>query len=191
MLLPMLSCNNDYTPKPRGYFRIDLPKKAYKQTPDKLPYSFEYPKYSYLQAKENSPELYWINIVFPTLKAKVHLSYKPINNNADKYFNDAREFVYKHTVKADAISETVYDNPENKVYGLLYEIKGDAASNIQFYLTDSVNHFLRGALYFNALPNKDSLAPVVKFIKEDIQHLMETAQWTTVEKNKMQDTKKF
>lgn len=174
----LLGCKKNYTPKPRGYFRIDLPEKAYKTTPEVLPYKFEYPKYSYLQQRPNSPEQqYWINIVFPKFKAKVHLSYKPVNNNIETFLNDAREFVYKHTVKADAISETPYLNNEKNIYGLLYEIKGDAASNTQFYVTDSTKHFLRGALYFNVTPNKDSLAPVIKFINQDIVHLIETFEW--------------
>ncbi len=172
------NCNKSYTPKPRGYFRIDLPEKQYKTTPDQLPYKFEYPKYSYLQQQPNSPtQQYWINIVFPLQNAKVHLSYKEVDNNLDKYMGDARGFVYKHTIKADAITEIPYVNSDASVYGLFYEIKGDAASNTQFYVTDSTKHFLRGALYFNVVPNKDSLAPVLDFINEDIVHLIETFEW--------------
>lgn len=176
----VFACKQNYTPKPRGYFRINLPKKVYKTTEKKmgLPYSFEYPKYSFLQKKTALPKTnYWFNIVFPKLNAKIYLSYKSVNKNIDNLTKDAREFVYKHTVKADAIVETPYENKDKKVYGLLYEIKGDAASNIQFYLTDSTKHFLRGALYFNNLPNKDSLAPVVDFIRKDILHLIETVKW--------------
>lgn len=172
------SCSENYTPKPRGYFRIDLPEKEYQETPEKLPYKFEYPKYSYLQKHNaNSSQKYWINIVYPTMKAKVHLSYKTIENNLEKYLNDSRGFVYKHTIKADAIAETPYLNRKKDVYGILYEIKGDAASNTQFFLTDSSKNFIRGALYFHVTPNKDSLAPVLKFINKDIEHLIETFEW--------------
>lgn len=174
----LFGCKQNYTPKPRGYFRIDLPEKEYRTTPNELLYSFEYSKYSFLQEHSNSPKKhYWINIVYPKLNAKVHLSYKPVENSINAYTEDAREFVYKHTIKADAISETPYVNIEKKVYGLMYEIKGDAASNSQFYITDSVNHFLRGALYFNAVPNKDSLAPVINYINADIKHIIETFNW--------------
>lgn len=177
-MLALSSCNKTYTPKPRGYFRIDLPEKNYRHTPDVLPYQFEYPKYALIQkSRMTEKELYWINILFPKQRATIHLSYKEIDNNLNNYLEDSRNFVYKHTVKADAISETPYMNFDKNVYGLLYEIKGDAASNIQFYLTDSTAHFLRGSLYFNAIPNKDSLAPVLNFIQEDIVHLIETLEW--------------
>lgn len=179
-LLFTFACKQSYTPKPRGYFRIELPKKEYKpiEKTTNLPYSFEYPKYSFLQKKSNTSEKnYWFNIVFPQFNAKIYLSYKWVNKNINNLTKDAREFVYKHTVKADAILETPYENKDKKVYGLLYEIKGDAASNIQFYMTDSTKHFLRGALYFNNLPNKDSLAPVVDFLRDDILHLIETVTW--------------
>lgn len=171
-------CKKTYTPKPRGYFRIDLPEKNYKETPDVLPYRFEYPKYSYLEEKPGAEhEHYWINIVFPSFKARIHLSYKTVNNNVASYLEDSRNFVYKHTIKADAISEMPYINNDKKVYALFYEIKGDAASNVQFVVTDSTKNFLRGALYFNAVPNKDSLAPVLDFINEDIKHMIETFEW--------------
>jgi gliding motility-associated lipoprotein GldD len=172
-----VGCGNDYVPKPRGYFRIDFPQKNYKSSPeDKLPYSFEYPKYSYLQraSKENP---FWINVVFPGMKAKVHLSYHLLDDNLRAYTDDCREMAYKHSVKADAIMEVPLLDIENKVYGMLYEIEGNAASNIQFYVTDSSRNFLRGALYFNVRPNKDSLAPVIDFVHKDIVNLIETLHW--------------
>lgn len=172
------SCQRNYTPKPRAYFRIDLPEKEYRKSTDVLPYRFEYPKYSVLvRNRTEASQKNWINMVYPQFKATVHFSYKEIDNNLDKYMNDARNFVYKHTIKADAILETPYANIEKKVYGMHYEIKGDAASNVQFYLTDSADNFVRGALYFNVAPNKDSLAPVLNFINEDIVHLIETFEW--------------
>ncbi len=177
--LALSACKHDYTPKPRGYFRIDLPEKKYKSSPvGSVPFQFEYPEYAVLVKKTGTEdEQYWYDLAFPQQNAILYFSYKSINNNLDTYLNDARNFVYKHTIKADAISETPYVNPEKKAYGLLYEIKGDAASNLQFYMTDSSEHFFRGALYFNAVPNKDSLAPVIQFIEEDIVHLMETFEW--------------
>jgi gliding motility-associated lipoprotein GldD len=155
-----------------------LPEKEYKQTPEKFPYAFEYPAYSVLvNNRQAEQELYWINLVFPKFKATLHLSYKTIDNNLEEYLNDSRNFVYKHTVKADAIGETPYLNGEKNVYGILYNIKGDAASNTQFFLTDSTQHFIRGALYFEVHPNKDSLAPVLEFINKDVEHLIETFEW--------------
>lgn len=178
MLVLFISCKQDYTPKPRGYFRIDLPEKEYKTTPDALPYRFEAPKQSLLvNNRKAHQEMYWINIEYPQYKATVHLSYKEVKNNIDNYINDSRGFVYKHTIKADAISEDVFADADKKVYGILYNIKGDAASNTQFFLTDSTKNFLRGALYFNVSPNKDSLAPVLEYINSDIVHLIETFEW--------------
>lgn len=179
VIVVLVGCSQDYTPKPKGYFRIDLPEKSYQQTPDDLPYSFEYPTYSVIERRPDPKpdEKYWINILMPKFNARIYLSYKSVNHNLENYLNDSRNFVYKHTIKADAISETPYIDPVKKVYGIFYEIKGDAASNMQFVLTDSTRNFVRGALYFNEVPNKDSLAPVIDFIKIDIQHLIETFKW--------------
>lgn len=170
---------NDYVPKPRGYYRIDFPKHEYQTVDCKVPYSFEYPTYATfdLRNSTNAEERYWGDVNFKSLNAKLYLSYKSVSHNLEQYVSDAHNFVYKHTIKADAISETPFDNAENKVYGLLYEISGDAASNVQFYLTDSTRNFVRGALYFNAVPNKDSLAPVLDFLNEDIKHLIESFSW--------------
>jgi gliding motility-associated lipoprotein GldD len=85
--------------------------------------------------------------------------------------------VKNHISKADAIKEQVYNNKENKVYGILYDLKGNTASAVQFYVTDSVKHYLRGSLYFSAEPDADSLEPVINFFREDIIHLIETLKW--------------
>lgn len=172
------SCSDSYTPKPRGYFRIEFPEKEYVQFENQGPYSFQIPKYSHMEKdSEDIAEPWWNNLVFSSLKGKIHLSYKPVNNNLSQYIEDSRTLVYKHTIKADAISEQVFINPSKKVYGILYEIKGNAASPYQFFATDSIHHFLRGSLYFNVYPNKDSLAPVFDFIKPDIVKLIETLEW--------------
>jgi len=100
-----------------------------------------------------------------------------VNQNLNEFIEDSRDLTYKHTIKADAIQETVYTNPELEVHGILYDVKGNAASSIQFYLTDSNEHFLRGSLYFNVQPDKDSLAPVISFFREDIIHMVESFAW--------------
>jgi len=169
---------NDYVPKPAGYFRIDLPEKVYQTIEGELPFSFEYPVYSVLEDyKGASGNNTWKNINFPQYKATIHLSYEKTTGDPYKHLEEARKLAYKHTVKADAITEKTYFNTENKVYGILYDIKGDAASSVQFFLTDSTSQFFRGALYFKAEPNKDSLRPVIEFFREDILHLMETFEW--------------
>jgi gliding motility-associated lipoprotein GldD len=135
---------------------------------------------TYTQVKRNvSPntEPYWINLIYPNYNGIIHFSYKEVKDNLAEVLEDSRKLAYKHSIKADAIGEKLFISPEKKVYGILYDIKGDAASSIQFFLTDSARHFIRGSLYFNNIPNKDSLAPVVNFVKEDIIHLMETFKW--------------
>ena len=177
IMLLVISCNtkSNYLPKPRGYFRIDFPEKKYQHYQSDCPYSFDFPNYS--KISDYNPDSCWINIDFPKYKGTIHISYKVIKNNIQQYLEDSRTLVYKHTIKADAIKETLYKNDEKKVYGILYDIKGNTASSLQFFLTDSINHFFRGALYFNAQPNKDSLKPVVNFIKKDITYLIESFEW--------------
>lgn len=173
------SCNNDYYPKPRGYFRIDLPEKSYVVFDTTFPYSFEFPVYAkIIPDMDPHAEPYWINVSFPQFKGTLHLSYKKINGNLTNYLEDTRTMVMKHIPKASSIDDKAYENHEKKVYGLTYIISGvAAASPYQFYLTDSTRHFVRGALYFNTVPNNDSLAPVIDFLKEDINHLIETFDW--------------
>ena len=178
LLLSLLCCKRHYTPKPAGYLRIDFPEKAYQIYNSSCPYTFEYPLYGKIIADTSKiAEPCWINIEFPQFAGKIHISYKQVKNNVNIYMEDSRTLAYKHTVKADAIRETLYSDENRKVYGLLYEIRGDAASSIQFYLTDSTRNFLRGSLYFNVQPNADSLAPVIDFFLEDIMHLVETLEW--------------
>lgn len=184
LILPLLflfSCQGNYSPKPRGFFRIDLPRKEYVLFDSNFPYAFEYPAYGeFIPDQRSSSEPYWGNLEFSQFKGTVHLSYKQVRSRDDlaRYFEDARSFAQKHIPKATAIREELIQDDQRKVYGLLYEIKGnEAASTLQFYVTDSLDHFLRGALYFSVTPNNDSLAPVIDFIEEDIRHLIGTLQW--------------
>lgn len=177
-----MSCNNsDYIPKPRGYFRIELPEKKYKTFDTTFPYSFEYPVYSIIRPDVNeNAEPYWINLEFPAFKGTLHLSYKPVTNDSIlyQYFEDARSFANKHIAKADDIEPKAIIDDKNQVYGLIYDITGTGvASTYQFCVTDSTTNFLRGALYFNILPNNDSLSPVIDFIKADIDHMIQTLHW--------------
>ena len=178
LLISTSYCKNPYTPKPLGYMMIDFPEKAYQVFDSICPYTFEYPVYGMILPDDSRiAEKYWINIYFPQFDGTIHISYKEVNNNLDEFIEDSRTLAYKHTIKADAIREVVYTTKERNVYGLIYEIKGNAASSTQFYLTDSINHFLRGSLYFNVQPNVDSLAPVITFFREDIEHMIETFEW--------------
>lgn len=172
-------CDQDYVPKPRGYFRINLPEKVYTRFDTTYPYTFEYPVYArIIPDTRPSSEPYWINIDFPGYSGRIHVSYKAVEGNLNKFMEDSRTFVVKHIPKADAINDSLIYRPEDRVYGLVYFIEGSqAASTCQFILTDSTSHFLRGALYFNVQPNNDSLAPVIGFIQDDIRHLIQTFRW--------------
>jgi gliding motility-associated lipoprotein GldD len=173
------ACENSYTPKPRGYFRIDLPKKSYQKLDSIFPYSFEYPVYSNITNDPYAPNKKdWINLNFPDYNAVLHISYKKVDNNLADYLNDAHMLVSKHIDKAEAIYDSLIMHPEKNVFGLVYKIEGlGTATPYQFYVTDSTNHYLRGALYFNAHPNNDSLAPVIEFLEKDINHLISTMEW--------------
>jgi gliding motility-associated lipoprotein GldD len=174
----LFACGSDPIPKPTAYYRIDLPEKSYHQV-DSIPFPFTFELADYAQVNlkrtKNDPE--FLNLDFPRYGARLHLSYKPIDTNVYQMLEDARSLVYKHVVKAQDIQENIVANPQSKVYGMYYEIAGNAASGAQFYLTDSTNHFLRGALYFSVEPNYDSLAPVQDFLKGDIEHMIETFRW--------------
>lgn len=171
-------CRENIVPKPRGHFRIDFPQKAYRLYDTVCPFSFEYPVYgkiSYNVGKITEP--CWFNIEFPNYRAKIYLSYKRINNNLAEILDESHEFAYSHSIKADVITEKPWLNPDNSVYGIMYDIKGNTASAVQFFVTDSTKNFLRGALYFSSQPNEDSLSPVIDFFREDIIHLVETLKW--------------
>jgi gliding motility-associated lipoprotein GldD len=179
LLFSLNSCQDDYSPKPRGYFRIDFPEKQYVSFDTTYPYTFEYPAYARVIPDDRpSSEPYWVNIDFPQFQGRIHISYKPVHENLPQYLEDARTFVVKHIPKADAIEDSLIYRPEDRVYGLVYYIDGmQAASSCQFFVTDSTSKFLRGALYFNVSPNNDSLAPVISFIRDDIRHMLKTFRW--------------
>lgn len=178
-LISIVSCDNNYYPKPIGFFRIDLPQKSYALLDTNLPYSFEYPTYAIISRKAIADENpWWINLEFPQFKGTLYLSHKIVDHNLDTYIEDTRTMVMKHIPKATGIESSIYENQESKVYGMTFTIDGmDAASPLQFYLTDSSRNFLRGALYFNTVPNNDSLQPVIEFLTQDVHHLIETLRW--------------
>ena len=179
-----IACNSDYTIKPRGYFKIDFPEKVYQDFDSpSYPYSFQYPVYGniikdslFFDEKAENP--YWINIDLPKFNAKIYISYKEIGKNKfDSLVNDAFTMSYKqHTYKASAIEPTPFTTPHN-LSGIYFTLKGNTATANQFFITDSTKHFLRGALYFDSVPNEDSLKPVNNFLQKDLQHLLNTLQW--------------
>jgi gliding motility-associated lipoprotein GldD len=165
-------------PKPRSYFRLAFPKKEYVKYDSLCPFTFEIPTYARMDRDPNAhSEPCWLNLNFPSFNGTLHLSYKEVEGSIEGLLKDSYTLASKHQIKASGMVEQLIAKDSSKVYGLIYEIEGNAASSIQFYLTDSVHHFVRGALYFNEVPNIDSIAPVISFIKEDIHHIFETFEW--------------
>jgi gliding motility-associated lipoprotein GldD len=177
----IVSCNNDttYLPKPRGYFRIDLPEKAYTHVDTIERYSFDCPQYALVTPDPYSPnEKNWVNIEMPSFKGSIHLTHKPVDGNLGEYLEDVHTMVTKHLQKANGIRDSLICNDEHHVYGLFIEMDGKGvATPMQFYLTDSTSNFVRGALYFNFKPDNDSMQPVINFIREDIDHMINTFEW--------------
>jgi gliding motility-associated lipoprotein GldD len=174
----MQACDEPAIPRQKGYLRIEMPQHSYTLfSPPQCPFSFEISSIAIAVPDTNNlSEPCWWYINYPTLKGQVFLSYKTIDGNLSRFTEDARTLVYKHTQRANAINENVISNNYN-ASGIEYEIEGDAASSVQFFMTDSNRHFLRGALYFNVVPNSDSLAPVIKYIKDDIGRMLSTLKW--------------
>lgn len=178
ILLLCNACRDRYVPKPYGYFRIHIPDTAYiDYNADSYPYRFEQSANAVVQERIEKGEQFWIDITYPEFNADIHCSYKPIQHNLRELSDDAQKFVYKHASKASAIPEQEYTDDEKRIYGVYYELQGNTASPYQFYLTDSIEHFFRGAVYFNNPTNPDSLAPVIDYMKDDIRHLIETFEW--------------
>ncbi len=178
----LTGCKGDYTPRPRGFIRIDLPEKEYQRYDTTVPYSFEYPVYAIVEKDQSVPDALMyrrLNVHFVPMKGTLHLTYEPlVKGNLDTLIGEAVDFVYKHVPKATTILKSLLLYPENQVYGTLFDIRGrGAASTYQFYLTDSTSHFMRGALYLNTATDNDSLRPVVEFLKQDIDHFIKTLQW--------------
>jgi len=182
LVFALIACNSEYSPKPRGYFRIDFPPHAY-QSFDRpeFPYSFEYPVYgniirdtSFFGDKPENP--YWINIEFPRFNARIYISYKQVNGNFDKLREDAYKMTYKHTYKASSIEDSLISTTLG-VHGIFFNVGGNAATAKQFFVSDSIRHFLRGALYFDTTPNSDSLGIVNDFLQVDMEHLINSLRW--------------
>jgi gliding motility-associated lipoprotein GldD len=184
------ACSSGYSPKPAGYFHIDIPAHDYQLC---QAYSlFEFKVSTQAEVTEISPSVFpetirketttageqWFNIVYPSLNAEIYCSYLPVaKNNLAEIAEESRKLVYLHVVKADAIQEKSFTNPDQNVYALVYEVKGNVASPVQFVITDSVESFFRGALYFGNIPNQDSIAPVLEYINEDIHVLIDSFRW--------------
>ncbi len=174
-----IACEEEvYTPKPRGYFRIEIQDTTYRPLEGQFPYFFEYSNRAIIDSLENR-EQYWINLIYPDLNAVLFITYKDIkNNDLDDLINDSRILVFKQIAKADDIIESHILDSTINAYGKIYETVGnDAACPFQFWVTDRQDHFFRASLYLNNVPQNDSLEPVITYLKKDMMHLIQTFKW--------------
>lgn len=172
----LVSCGEEVQPKPGGYLALEYPRPEYEPYDFNCPYSFEKNKIATVEPARGDRQC-WINLDYNELKGTIFITYQPVKNNLDSLLADAQKLPLQHTIKADAIEGSIYTNDIHRTYGMFYQVSGNAASQAQFYLTDSVEHFLTGSVYFKTQPNFDSILPAAAYLKRDIRHLMETVQW--------------
>lgn len=176
----LFSCGNgkELIARPKGYCIVSFPKKEYRLYDSLCPFTFDYPVYANIEPFRRDPsKTCWFDVTFPRYHATLHMSYENVSGDFAKFSEDQHTLAYKHTSKANAITEILLDDPGHKLWGIVYDIEGDAASNYQFHVTDSQAHFLRGSLYFDFKANADSVAPVLNFLEKDVMHLAESVRW--------------
>ncbi len=168
------SCKQETLPKPPGMLALEYPKADYNQyVPPNCPYTFDKNDIGKVKFEKDCSMI----INYPKLNGALYLTYRNVNGDIAKLLTDAQKLTYEHVIKADNIVEQKYLNPDHNVYGMFYDISGNAASQSQFYLTDSISHFITGSIYFNVRPNYDSILPAAAYLKKDIRHLMESLTW--------------
>lgn len=174
LLVSTTACNDNVLPKPTGYLRLTHKEVVYRKTTTTCPFEFEFNNTTKFLKNEKC----WIKIKYPKLKATIDITYRPIKNNLRELLLEAQKLTTKHTVKADDISiSPLFENKKEKVYGKISDVIGNAASPLQFQITDSTKHFITGAVYFNVSPNYDSIYPSIRYIEKDIKHIIETTKW--------------
>ena len=171
--LTVLSCKKEVLPKPSSYLRLDYPEANYAQFESQCPFTFEMNADAIIKGEKECG----FTISYPKMKATIYLTYKPVNGDINKLLRDAQKLTYEHVIKADDILEQPFLNPQQKVFGMFYQVDGNAATNSQFYATDSTKHFVTGSVYFYTKPNFDSIMPAASYIKNDMQRLLETLKW--------------
>lgn len=175
------ACGEDPIPKPNAFLRLDYPQPQYESVNVDLPFTFDKnvltKKIKDVKISRDGKSI-GLDIVYPSLKGTIYLTYKAITeDNLRLHLIDAQNLTQKHTQKADEIEGDLYENQREKVFGMFYEVGGNAASQSQFYVTDSTKHFITGSLYFYTTPNYDSILPAANYLKNDIKHLMESISW--------------
>jgi gliding motility-associated lipoprotein GldD len=167
------SCKDDVIPKPSSQLRLEYPVADYVNFENNCPFTFNVNDKTTVKYDKNCG----FSILYPKMKATIYLTYKPVGGNLNNLLRDAQKLTYEHVIKADDILEQPFINSDKKVYGMFYQVGGNAATNSQFYVTDSIKHFITGSVYFYAKPNFDSIMPAASYIKNDMQKLMETLEW--------------
>lgn len=176
LIFSFFACGENPQPKPKGFLALEYPPVEYGRVDLNCPFNFEKNKLAtVVQAKSANP--CWKNLEYPLMEGEIFLTYQRVDNNLDSLLRDAQKLPLQHTIKADVIEGDIYTNSLNRTYGMFYQVEGNAASQAQFYLTDSTTHFLTGSVYFRAQPNFDSLLPAAAYLRADIKHLMETVRW--------------
>ncbi len=173
VIVVALGCKGDVLPKPKAMLRLDYPEATYKKLDLDCTFTFDLNTISAIKENKDCA----LVLDYPTMKGSIYITYKNVKNNLDTLLIDAQKLSYEHVVKADNILEQPFINPEDGVYGMFYEVSGNAASQSQFYVTDSTDHFVTGSLYFYAKPNYDSILPAAIYLQKDIRKLMESLKW--------------
>ncbi len=173
-MIVLISCRGeDSIPKPAAYLRLEYPPHAYEKFDEKFPFVFEKSVYARTEITSDTT----FNLHYPLMKARFYFTYSPVKNNLEQLLVDAEKLTYKHAVKADDFYYEDFANPKKNVYARINYVTGNAASPLQFHVTDSMHHFVTGSLYFRAVPNYDSIRPPLEYLKNDVKHMIETWQW--------------
>ncbi len=173
LCLGFISCKKDVVPKPTAYLSLEYPEAKYENFENKCPFTFEIN--NEVVIKEKTPCSFEIN--YPKMKATLYLNYKPVQRNIKLLLRDAQKLTYEHVIKADDIVEQPFLNKDKKVFGMFYSVSGNAATNAQFYVTDSIKNFIDCSVYFYAKPNFDSIMPATDYLKKDMRKIMESLKW--------------
>lgn len=166
------ACNEEVLPKPNAKLRLEYSKPVLTELITDH-FSFEYNESAKVKIKNSTA----LTLEYPEMKGEIFINYRKVDNNIEKLLSDAHKLSYEHSIKADGIVEQPFVDEEQNVYGMFYEVSGNAASQAQFYATDSTNHFLTGSLYFLTRPNYDSIYPAAAYLQNDIRGIMETLRW--------------
>ena len=168
----LVSCGDNVLPKPKAMLRLEYPESSKEMLVSE---KFKFEHNAQAQVKKNNN--FSVTLDYPFMKGSIFITYKEVNNNLEELLADAQKLSYEHVVKADNITEQPFINKKDRVFGMFYEVAGDAASHAQFYVTDSTQHFVTGSLYFRAKPNYDSIYPAAIYLQKDIRGIMESLRW--------------